>query len=49
MRYQKPSIARLGNASDAIQDIGNGKVASYPDGHGTHFPPSSGGAYDLDE
>ena len=50
MRYEKPSIVNLGTASDAIRGHGNGKVMSAPDGiNAEEFPPSSGGAYDLDE
>jgi hypothetical protein len=49
MKYSKPSVARLGTASGAIQGVGNGKQMHATDGISQEDLPSSGGAYDLDE
>jgi hypothetical protein len=49
MRYQKPSIIKLGAASSAVQGIGQRKPMQVTDATNPEAQLSSGGAYDLDE
>jgi hypothetical protein len=49
MRYAKPSIVKLGAASDAIQQIGTGKPLQVVDAIHPNGMLTSGGSYDLDE
>jgi hypothetical protein len=48
MKYTKPSITRLGFASELIQGQFN-KTANQIDAHGSTMQQSTGSAYDLDE
>jgi hypothetical protein len=49
MKYEKPSIVKLGAASEAVQHIGHGKPMHVTDATNPEAQLSSGGAYDLDE
>jgi len=49
VRYEKPTIARLGVASNAIQHSGIKMFHNVTDAQGSDRPLSTGNAYDLDE
>jgi hypothetical protein len=49
MRYVKPSVARLGPASSAIQGIGTKGLMSLDANVSKRPATSTGSAYDLDE